>query len=92
MVLAGQYQDNVRLGIFLMLAAYTLFSFIDVGAKWLAVLGLPALQLAFMRYAGHFVISTALVGRGGFHLSRFSSPHIKLVLLRGGLVNGLYGI
>ena len=38
MVLAGQYQDNVRLGIFLMLAAYTLFSFIDVGAKWLAVL------------------------------------------------------
>ena len=86
MVLAGQYQDNVRLGIFLMLAAYTLFSFIDVGAKWLAVLGLPALQIAFMRYAGHFVISTALVGRGGYHLSRFSSPHIKLVLLRGVLL------
>jgi drug/metabolite transporter (DMT)-like permease len=26
------------------------------------------------------------VGRGGYHLSRFSSPHIKLVLLRGVLL------
>lgn len=86
MVLSGQYQDNVRLGIFLMLCAYALFSFIDVGAKWLALLGLPSLQLAFMRYLGHFLISSALVGRGGLQLSRFSSPHLKLVLLRGALL------
>ena len=61
MAIAGQYQDNVRFGIFLMLVAYGLFSFIDVGAKWLAILGLPSAQLAFMRYVGHFAISTALV-------------------------------
>ncbi|MGB1394556.1 MAG: DMT family transporter [Candidatus Puniceispirillaceae bacterium] len=88
MAIAGQYQDNVRFGIFLMLVAYGLFSFIDAGAKWLAILGLPSAQLAFMRYVGHFAISTALVGRGGMTLSRFSSPHLKLVLLRGALLMG----
>ena len=88
MAVAGQYQDNVRFGIFLMLMAYGLFSFIDAGAKWLAIAGLPSAQLAFMRYVGHFAISSALVGRGGMALSRFSSPHIKLVLLRGALLMG----
>ena len=88
MAIAGQYQDNVRFGIFLMLVAYGLFSFIDAGAKWLAILGLPSAQLAFMRYIGHFSISTALVGRGGMTLARFSSPHLKLVLLRGALLMG----
>ena len=88
MAIAGQYQDNVRFGIFLMLVAYGLFSFIDAGAKWLAILGLPSAQLAFMRYIGHFAISTALVGRGGMTLARFSSPHLKLVLLRGALLMG----
>ena len=33
MAIAGQYQDNARFGIFLMLVAYGLFSFIDVGAN-----------------------------------------------------------
>lgn len=88
MAIAGQYQDNVRFGIFLMLVAYGLFSFIDAGAKWLAIAGLPSVQLAFMRYIGHFAISSALVGRGGMALSRFSSPHLKMVLLRGALLMG----
>jgi drug/metabolite transporter (DMT)-like permease len=88
MAIAGQYQDNVRFGILLMLAAYALFSFIDAGAKWLALLGLHSAQLAFMRYIGHFAISTALVGRGGFTLSRYTSPHLKLVMLRGALLMG----
>ena len=56
------HQDRALLGIGLMLGAYFLFSFIDASAKWLGQLGLPALQLAFMRYFGHFVISTGLVG------------------------------
>ena len=50
------HQDRALLGIGLMLGAYLLFSFIDVSAKWLGLLGLPALQLAFMRYFGHFLI------------------------------------
>ena len=82
----GQYRDNVQLGILLMVLAYALFSFIDVGAKWLALLGLPALQLAFMRYVGHFLISATLVSKGGRNFSEFSTPHLKLVLLRGMLL------
>ncbi len=80
--------DNARLGILLMLAAYFLFSFIDVSAKWLALAGLPAMQLAFMRYIGHFCISTVLIGRGGMKSARFCGPHLGLVMLRGGLLMG----
>jgi len=80
--------DNARLGILLMLAAYFLFSFIDVSAKWLALAGLPAMQLAFMRYIGHFCISTVLIGRGGMKSTRFFGPHLGLVILRGGLLMG----
>lgn len=69
-----------------MLAAYFFFSCIDVSAKWLAIAGLPALQLAFMRYAGHFAISLVLIGRGGFTLNRFSSKRLYLVVLRGVLL------
>lgn len=70
----------------LMLVAYLLFSFIDTGAKWLATLSLPALQLAFMRYIGHFVISTSLIGAGGLQISRFSSPYLWLAITRGALL------
>lgn len=71
------------LGISLILAAYLAFSFIDAGAKWLLVLSLPALQLAFMRYLGHFVISIALIARGGFALDRYATQQVPLVVLRG---------
>ena len=66
-----------------MLIAYLPFSFIDVGAKWLGLLGLSALQLAFMRYIGHFVISTAIIIKGGTSLDRFGSDQIGLVVVRG---------
>ena len=69
-----------------MLVAYLLFSFIDTGTKWLAMAAIPALQLAFMRYIGHFCISLSLVGRGSFQLSRFACDRPVLVLLRGGLL------
>ena len=78
-----QKEDRALHGIMLMLIAYLLFSFIDTSAKWLAILGLPALQLAFMRYIGHFVISTALISAGGLKLSHFASPYAHLAILRG---------
>ena len=53
--------DNGPFGIGLMLCAYFLFSFVDAGAKWLGVLGLAAIQLAFMRYFVHFVISSGVM-------------------------------
>ena len=78
-----QRQDKAIHGILLMLVAYLFFSFIDTSAKWLAILGLPALQLAFMRYIGHFVISTAMIGVGGLKLSHFASPYAHMAILRG---------
>ncbi|MEP0522201.1 MAG: DMT family transporter [Hyphomicrobiales bacterium] len=75
-------------GILLMLGAYFLFSLIDTSAKWLALLGLPALQLSFMRYVGHFIISLAQISRGGISVDRFSSPRMLLVLVRAALLMG----
>ncbi len=66
-----------------MLVAYLIFSFIDTSSKWLALLGLPALQLSFMRYFGHFVISLGLVSRGGFEWNKFACEAPWLVVLRG---------
>lgn len=76
-------EDRPMLGIGLMLCAYLAFSCIDTSAKWLALAGLPALQLSFMRYLGHFVISLVMIGRGGFHPRRFASRRMPLVILRG---------
>ena len=82
------HQDRALLGIGLMLGAYLLFSFIDVSAKWLGLLGLPALQLAFMRYFGHFLISSGLVGLSGGGMRQFLPDHLGLVMLRGALLMG----
>lgn len=75
--------DNPMLGIAMMLFTYAAFSCIDTSAKWLVLTGIPALQLAFMRYFGHFVLSTAMIVRGGIGLDRFGSDHFGWVLTRG---------
>lgn len=74
-VVAGQNADLPRLGIVMMLGAWLAFSVVDTGAKWLAVAGLPAFQLAFMRYAGHFLISVAMIAKGGIDRDRFQTDH-----------------
>ncbi|MEM7644022.1 MAG: DMT family transporter [Pseudomonadota bacterium] len=62
--LARAREDAPGKGIALMLLAYLLFSVTDTSVKWLSVAGLPALQLAFMRYAVHLGLSTApMLGR-----------------------------
>lgn len=81
-----QRQDRALWGIILMLIAYLLFSFIDTSAKWLSALGLPAMQLAFMRYFGHLVISTGLISNGVLRSQPFVTEHVLLVMLRGGLL------
>lgn len=74
-VAAKSTADLPRLGILLMLLAWLAFSVVDLGAKWLAVAGLPAAQLAFMRYAGHFVISVGVIAKGGIDVDRFKTDH-----------------
>lgn len=79
-------EDRVMSGILLMLGAYLFFAFVDVSAKWLAIAGLSALQLSFMRYLGHFLISLFLIGKGGVSFNRFSSDKMLLVILRAALL------
>ena len=74
------------MGIYLILFAYAWFSVVDTSAKWLGMLAYPALQLAFMRYAAHFVISTARVARNGLHWSSFRTESPLLVVVRGFMI------
>jgi drug/metabolite transporter (DMT)-like permease len=65
-----------------MLLGFFIFSFIDASAKWMALLGMPVLVTAFLRYIGHFGISLGLVLKNGMSLSSFRTPRFGLVLLR----------
>ncbi|WP_159585710.1 DMT family transporter [Chelativorans xinjiangense] len=85
-IAARPIEDRPMLGIVLMLFTYFLFSCVDVSAKWLALAGLPAAQLAFMRYFCHVVISVGLIAREGVSLSRFGTDRVGLVLLRSVLL------
>lgn len=87
-LVARANEDRPMLGIGLMLVAYLVFSCIDTSVKWLAIAGLPALQLSFMRYVGAFLISLFMIARGGIHPSRFASKHLTLVIIRGALLMG----
>lgn len=81
-VTAASTADLPRLGIVMMLGAWLFFSVVDTGAKWLAVAGIPAFQLAFMRYAGHFIISIGIIAKGGFTADRFKTDHAGQVISR----------
>ncbi len=76
------------LAIGFVLVAYFLFSCIDTGAKWLALAGLPVMQLAFMRYAGHFAISFSIALKSGFRRDRLTTGQLFLTALRGFLLLG----
>lgn len=66
------------LAILLMLAAYLCFTGIDSSAKWLVEAGMAPLQVAFVRYAAHFVISAALLAPGaGFGLFATRAPGLE---------------
>lgn len=70
-------------GIIMILFANLLFSFVDISAKWLVLLGIPALQIAFMRYVGHFAISMGLFAKEGFNWNVIKCEHQFLVIARG---------
>jgi drug/metabolite transporter (DMT)-like permease len=75
-------EDSVLKGIILMVLAFLVFTGIDTSAKWLALAGLAPLQIVFVRYAGHALISLLIVlpqeGRALFH-----TRNMKLEILRG---------
>ncbi|MFZ7090227.1 DMT family transporter [Primorskyibacter sp. 2E233] len=53
-------EDRTAAGVLLMALAVVFFTCIDSSAKWLIIGGLPALQVVFVRYFGHFIITVAL--------------------------------
>ncbi len=75
-------EDRVFKGIILMMLAFLVFTGIDTSAKWLVLAGMAPLQVVFVRYAGHALISLMVVlpqeGRALFH-----SENLKLEILRG---------
>ncbi len=81
-------EDRALYGIGLVLFAYLLFSVVDASAKWLAVLGYPAMQLAFMRYLTHFLIAGGRVARNGWCWQHYRTGHAGLVVLRSLLLLG----
>lgn len=81
-------EDRPLLGIALILSAYFCFSLIDTGVKWLVIAGLPALQLAFMRYAGHFVLSLGVLMKSGGGWENFQTERPALIILRSALLAG----
>ncbi len=75
-------EDRVLKGIILMMLAFLVFTGIDTSAKWLTLAGLATLQVVFVRYAIHALISLLVVlpqeGRALFH-----TKNMKLEILRG---------
>ncbi len=85
-IAAKAKEDKPLVGMVFMLITYLMFSCIDTSAKWLALAGLSAFQISFMRYFGHFAISLGLISKGGISLERFTTDHMGLVVLRGALL------
>lgn len=75
--------DRIGLGIGLMLAAWAFFAMTDTSVKWLVLAGLPATQIAFMRYFVAFLLSVGAGLRRGPLFARGSRSDLTLVIVRG---------
>ncbi|MEZ5450952.1 MAG: hypothetical protein R3E89_18965, partial [Thiolinea sp.] len=78
--------SSTTLGILMMLGAYLLFTLADSTTKGLVLAGVPALQLAFVRYAVHFGICTAETGVRGLRPGEIRD-NLALLTLRGFLLS-----
>ena len=80
-----QREDSIVKGVILVVLSYLAFTGIDTSAKWLVLGGMPALQVVFVRYAGHLLMVTALslprMGRDLFH-----TQALRIELMRGGFL------
>lgn len=53
-------EDRTTVGVLIMAVGVLFLTMIDTSAKWLALAGLPVIQIVFMRYAVHFAMSLAV--------------------------------
>lgn len=72
-------EDKPMLGLSLMCLALAMFTAIDTSAKWLMLAGLPILQVVFVRYAVHFIVSAVVfIPREGMAAFASNAPKIQL--------------
>ena len=71
--------SQARTGIVLMIAAWGMFSIIDTSAKYLVLAAIPAVQVAFMRYAVQFLFTVIEGSRDG--ISSLKLLHKSTLLL-----------
>lgn len=80
-------EDRTALGIAVMALGVTFFTAIDTSAKWLALAGLIPLQVAFVRFAGHFLFALAIYlpqeGPGVFRSARPGLQFLRSLALLG---------
>ncbi|WP_136440610.1 DMT family transporter [Pacificoceanicola onchidii] len=83
-------ENRTGAGVLLMALAVVGFTCIDSSAKWLILGGLPALQVVFVRYFGHFLVAVALYGaregRGAFVSNAPARQLLRSLFLLGSTV------
>lgn len=61
-----------------MLLAFLCFAGMDTSAKWLVAAAIPALQVAWLRYLGHFICTLLVYGpRYGTGMARSNKPGVQ---------------
>ncbi|TCS65859.1 drug/metabolite transporter (DMT)-like permease [Primorskyibacter sedentarius] len=72
-------EDRPGLGLLLMAMAVLGFTCIDTSAKWLMLSGLAVVQVVFLRYLGHFILSLVVfLPTEGAEALRSKSPKLQM--------------
>ena len=70
--------SSLTFAYLLMLGAFACFSLMDTSAKWLVGAAIPALQVAWLRYLGHFICNSVIyLPKYGFGIVRSNSPVLQ---------------
>lgn len=83
---AGDREDRAGFGIGLVLICWVFFALTDTSVKWLVIAGIPAMQVAFFRYAVALALSLVEGVRRGVLFEWRGSRDMALVILRGGVL------
>ena len=71
---------STTFGLGLMLIAFLCFSIMDTSAKWLVMAAIPSLQVAFLRYLGHFLwVLILYLPSEGVQIMRSNKPRLQIL-------------
>jgi len=83
----ASFEERRLLGIGLVFCAYLLFTTLDSSAKWLGLIGMPAIQIMFMRYAVHLgIVAVVYLPREGKAL--WQTRNLTVEVLRSAALIG----